>query len=879
MKKHLLLFLAALWLSTGWSAQAATYLGFKVADVSITSDNYNKPITSDLIKACDTSQPFSVVYDHSRATLTFTNVKISRTGKNNRAILNESCTNLIIVFEGRNELEALDASPVRLNANTTIKSPNGNALFYGGSKDALTVGNGARLTLDDASIACYQSGNADWNDSMDGTVGDTGNETLVIKNSRFTSGGRSGHSLKNFALLDVQSSYVHLLGESTYGWPVEGLKDFRYSGDGFKVLGWVGYDVVFDPTTKTFVIDGGHSKFERGVIIAKVVDYLNDRDAFPDVNFAQAISDNTKYYTYWSAAVMLRYIFLPFRDEVGTGGHYAKIEANDRNITSIKGVEYLTGLEELYLNNNSVTTADFSQNPKLKILNIDDNRLTSLNLSNCPLLRELSCANNQLPSLNLSNCKVLVYAHCQNNQIANLQLQEGQNSTLNSLKCQNNKIKDFNPYRFLYLTYLDCSNNEIEGDLGIYGIFLSYLDCSHNKISHIPNLVNGGKIEILRCNDNQITSLDLSHCTSLKTFYCQNNQLFTLNMKWCSNLSSTVYAYGNKINGSGLDALITNLPALANHHLYLVDHNNPNEENTCTAAQVAAARTQGWTIDHRWRSDEFTGTNECQNYNLKIAGQQLCTHLASNLDGSIDGVTGTWRYNDEAEMLLLQNATINGGNYTGIETTGNIVINVVGDNTVTSNASVGMTLRGNVTRITGFDGSGDHNLTVTGNARGIYVRGNYLNLDGGLNLSAESRIYGILGNNSTAMTVGGENTVVRTKGGAGNAMRGVATLTLNDGLEITEPVGTTFEPNICFVNNGSEVVNEWVTISYQPNTGIRGDVNGDGVVDVDDMNAVINIMLNKAHAEDFTGNPDVDESGVVDIDDMNIIINIMLGKD
>ncbi|MBP5560719.1 MAG: hypothetical protein J6X70_02815 [Muribaculaceae bacterium] len=853
------------------AAQAATYLGFKVADISITSDNYNQPITSDLIKACDTSQPFSVVYDHSTATLTFTNVKISRTGSYNRAILNESCANLIIVFEGRNELEALDASPVRLNANTTIKSPNGNALFYGGSEDALTVGNGARLTLDNAAIACYQSGRAEWNESMDGTVGDTGNETLVIKNSRFTSGGRSGHSLKNFALLDVQSSYVHLLGESTYGWPVEGLKDFRYSGDGFKVLGWVGYDVVFDPTTKTFVIDGGHSKFQRGVIIAKVVDYLNDRDAFPDANFAQAISDNTSYYTFWSAAVMLRYIFLPFRDDVGTGGHYAKIEANDRNITSIKGIEYLTGLEDLYLNNNSVTTADLSQNTKLKILNIDDNRLTSLNLSNCPLLRELSCANNQLPSLNLSNCRNLVYAHCQNNQIANLQLPANDNYTLNSLQCQNNKLTELNTFGIKYLTYLDCSHNEIEGDLTFYA-GLSYLDCSHNKISRIPNLLNGGRIEVFRCNDNQIVSLDMSHCTSLKNFYCQNNLLTTLNLKWCSDLSGTVYAFGNKINGTGLDNLITNLPALAGHYLYLVDHNNPNEENACTAAQVRAAQDQGWTIFHRWQSEEFTGTSECLNYDMKIAGRQLCSHLASNLDGSIEGVSGTWRYNDGANMLLLSNATINGGNYAGIETTKSpIVINVVGDNTVTSNASVGMSLRGNINRITGFNSNDAHNLTVTGNARGIYVRGENLFLEGGLHLDAESRVYGILGNNSTTLMVSDENTVIRTKGVAGNAMRGVASLYLNDGLEIIEPAGTSFESNVCFVNNGSEVVNQWVTISKK--AGMQGDVNGDGIVSGADVTALYNVLLDDAIV---AGDADVNGDGVVSGADVTALYNILL---
>ena len=56
---------------------------------------------------------------------------------------------------------------------------------------------------------------------------------------------------------------------------------------------------------------------------------------------------------------------------------------------------------------------------------------------------------------------------------------------------------------------------------------------------------------------------------------------------------------------------------------------------------------------------------------------------------------------------------------------------------------------------------------------------------------------------------------------------------------------------------------------------VRGDVNGNGVVDIDDVNAVINIMVHKA---DPTAAADVNGDGAVDIDDLNIIINIMLGK-
>ncbi len=62
---------------------------------------------------------------------------------------------------------------------------------------------------------------------------------------------------------------------------------------------------------------------------------------------------------------------------------------------------------------------------------------------------------------------------------------------------------------------------------------------------------------------------------------------------------------------------------------------------------------------------------------------------------------------------------------------------------------------------------------------------------------------------------------------------------------------------------------------YNPDPLLVGDVNGDGVVDIDDLNVINNIMLKKA---DYTPAADVNGDGVVDIDDLNTVVNIMLHK-
>jgi hypothetical protein len=56
----------------------------------------------------------------------------------------------------------------------------------------------------------------------------------------------------------------------------------------------------------------------------------------------------------------------------------------------------------------------------------------------------------------------------------------------------------------------------------------------------------------------------------------------------------------------------------------------------------------------------------------------------------------------------------------------------------------------------------------------------------------------------------------------------------------------------------------------------EGDVTGDNKVDVEDVNAVINIILKVKTAEDYPGIADVTGDGKIDVEDVNAIINIVL---
>lgn len=62
----------------------------------------------------------------------------------------------------------------------------------------------------------------------------------------------------------------------------------------------------------------------------------------------------------------------------------------------------------------------------------------------------------------------------------------------------------------------------------------------------------------------------------------------------------------------------------------------------------------------------------------------------------------------------------------------------------------------------------------------------------------------------------------------------------------------------------------------EENPAIKGDINGDGLVDVVDLNCIINIMLGDAEASDYSGNADLNGDGSIDVADVNALINMML---
>ena len=65
-----------------------------------------------------------------------------------------------------------------------------------------------------------------------------------------------------------------------------------------------------------------------------------------------------------------------------------------------------------------------------------------------------------------------------------------------------------------------------------------------------------------------------------------------------------------------------------------------------------------------------------------------------------------------------------------------------------------------------------------------------------------------------------------------------------------------------------------LTVNGFSQSPVNGDLNGDGTVDISDVNALINIILGKA---EFDPRGDLNNDSEIDITDANILINIILG--
>ena len=265
-----------------------------------------------------------------------------------------------------------------------------------------------------------------------------------------------------------------------------------------------------------------------------------------------------------------------------------------------------------------------------------------------------------------------------------------------------------------------------------------------------------------------------------------------------------------------------------------------------------------------------TPINNCNRYGV---GSKYFTDLLS--------VT----YNPTDKELKLTDATIDydgdDKNFVALRNEGVDGLNILlqGDNTINTSGYIALEL-GNST----YDKPVTTKITGEGklNAKssewyGIKIGShNTLDIGGSVEVKAEGLTSGIANNmagKSGEMLIIRDNAHVEAKGKI--SVQRLNAIQLEDGIKILKPTGAEMKKNDTYgwgIYVGDQLTSDWVVFG----TAIKGDVNGDGNVDVADIGVVIDVMAAGSGADPALVHvADVNGDGNVDVADIAAIIDIM----
>ena len=222
-----------------------------------------------------------------------------------------------------------------------------------------------------------------------------------------------------------------------------------------------------------------------------------------------------------------------------------EINTFDLKVKSLEGIEYFTNLEYL------------------KAVGYDDSRrgeMTSLDLSGNKKLNTLYCSFNKLEFMDLGNSSALKYVDCSSNMLLNVNMSDhrpdfSQLTGLEHLDCHSNEgLVVFLMYNTA-LKYLDCSNT-VGFDYVGYCVSLENLDCSRCSGMTAGFILTGlKKLATLKCNDINISELDVSDCTALTELECYQNNIEELDVSAQKKLNLRIWPQNGTLSrlwiGSG----------------------------------------------------------------------------------------------------------------------------------------------------------------------------------------------------------------------------------------------------------------------------------------------------------------------------------------
>ena len=238
-----------------------------------------------------------------------------------------------------------------------------------------------------------------------------------------------------------------------------------------------------------------------------------------------------------------------------------------KQISSLKGIEYFTKLEDLTCSNNNLTSLDVSHNTELI---------------------SLACASNQIAQLDVTMLSQLEGLNVGRNQLA--QLDVSQNPKLNLVSASSNQLRELN-----------VSNNPLLEILFVDGNVLTSLDVTNN-----PKLNN------LRCNNNRLQSLTVVNNPALKYLLCNENSLTHLDLTY-NTLLTRLNVSGNNISADAMTRLVASLPAVSGTGEFFAYTEYGNEGNEFVVSNALELMKKNWT-----KINYYDASNSSKPYAVQI---------------------------------------------------------------------------------------------------------------------------------------------------------------------------------------------------------------------------------------------------------------------
>ena len=258
------------------------------------------------------------------------------------------------------------------------------------------------------------------------------------------------------------------------------------------------------------------------------------------------------------------------------------IEVREQGISSLRGIENFTALEDIDCSRNNITELDISHNTLLEYLGCENNALTAIDVSHNPLLKIINLNNlidsinddgsrnfstdysrSNISALDVSNCSDLEELYFDGNSVSGV-LDLRNNQKLRALHCMDNNLSELDLSNCTDIeSVLICGNNITIFTLGNHPN-LNILNCSYNQISGTLDLRSSTELTHLECEYNNLTGLNISGCHKLGVLGCENNNITgTLDLSGMTTLGG-ISAWDNHITAINLQNC-TNMTGLGLH--------------------------------------------------------------------------------------------------------------------------------------------------------------------------------------------------------------------------------------------------------------------------------------------------------------------------